>query len=68
MRKIQKTINEVISKTKKKRDFPEYFKDENDQINDKLQIANKFKIYFTDIGKKLARQIKNMEIKNTMTT
>ncbi len=58
MRKIWKTINEVISKTKKKRAFPEYFKDENDQINDILQIANKFNIFFTDIGKKLARQIK----------
>ncbi len=59
MRKIWKTINEVISKTKKKRDFPEYFKNENDQINDKLQIANKFNIFFTDVGKDLARQIKN---------
>ncbi len=39
----------------KRKDFPEYFKDENDQINDKLQIANKFNIFFTDIGKKTSK-------------
>ncbi len=48
MRKIWKIINEVISKTKKKKDFPKYFKSENDQINDKLQVANKFNVFFTD--------------------
>ncbi len=46
IKKMWKTINEVLNNTRKKRTFPEYFKNENEQITDKLVIANQFNSFF----------------------
>lgn len=53
------TINEILSKTKKKKQFPEYFLHDNIKIHDKLQIANQFNLFFTNIGPELANKIKS---------
>ncbi len=49
MRKTWQTINEVLNKTRKKKTFPEYFKNENEHITDKLKIANHFNSFFVNI-------------------
>ncbi len=64
IRKTWKTINEVLNRTKKKKMFPEYFQDGNTTITDKLEIANKFNIFFTNIGPELANKIKAPKNKN----
>jgi hypothetical protein len=58
IRNTWKTINDILNKTKKKRTFPEYFNDEEGIITDKLEIANKFNTFFTNIGLNLANKIK----------
>ena len=55
-RKTWKTINDLISYRKEKTS-PTYFKDEHVIVTDKLEIANKFKLYFTKIGSNLAKDI-----------
>ncbi len=55
MKKIWKTIGEVLNKTKKKEAFPDFFRDDNKPISDKLEIANRFNSFFTNIGKKCSR-------------
>jgi hypothetical protein len=57
MKKTWSVINNILNKTKKKKQFPEYFCVEGEQIRDKLEIANKFNIYFTNIGPTLANSI-----------
>ena len=57
IRKTWSTINDILNKTKKKKDFPEFFKDGNILINDRLTIANKFNVFFTNIGPNLASEI-----------
>ncbi len=52
-----KTINDILNRTKKKKTFPQFFKDGENIISDKLTIANKFNTFFTDIGPKLAAEI-----------
>jgi hypothetical protein len=68
---IWKTINDILSKSKKKRSFPSFFKDEeNNIITDKVQIANKFNTFFTTIGPNLARKItapRNKTFQNYLT-
>ncbi len=59
MRKILKTINEVLCKTKKKKISPDFFKDGNKQITDKLEIANRFNAFFTNVGTNLAKKLVN---------
>ena len=55
-RKTWKTINDLISNRKEKTS-PTYFKDEHVIFTDKLEIANKFNLYFTNIGSNLAKDI-----------
>ncbi len=55
MRKTWQTINEALYKTRKTKTFPEYFKNENEEITDQLEIANCFNSFFVNIGKKLAK-------------
>ena len=65
-----KTINDILNKTKKKKTFPQYFKDNGNIITDKLEIANKFNAFFADIGPKLAQEIimpENKHYKNYLT-
>ncbi len=44
---------------KKKKTFPEYLKNGDEQISDKIKIANCFNSFFINIGKKLAKKLKN---------
>ncbi len=46
IKKTWKTINEIINKTKKKKTFPDTFNDGENEITDKLEIANKFNTFF----------------------
>ena len=57
IKKTWMTINELLSKTKKKKHFPEYFSDNGQLISDKVTIANKFNQFFTCVGPELASQI-----------
>ena len=50
MKKTWSTINEVLNKTKMKKDFPDYFKIYGINVSNKKIIANKFNKYFIDIG------------------
>ena len=48
----------MLSKTKKKNKFPEYFSDSEQLIKDKVTIANRFNHHcFTNIGPELASRI-----------
>ena len=49
-----KTMNEILSKSKTNKSFPTYFKESNSIMTDKLEIANKFNAFFTNIGNHLA--------------
>ncbi len=60
-----KTINEVLNKTKNKKSFPVYFKNDNEKITDKLEIANHFNSFFINIGKSWP---KNLKILKTVTS
>lgn len=52
-----KTINDILNKTKKKRSFPQFFRDGQNVITNKLIIANKFNMFFTNIGPNLSNLI-----------
>ncbi len=53
-----KQIKEILNKSKNKNTFPSFFRDENNKIiTDKYEIANKFNIFFSSIGEKLAQNI-----------
>ncbi len=56
MKKMWKTLNEVLNKTTKRKTFPDYFNSCDEQISDKLEIANCFNSSFVNIGKKLAKK------------
>ena len=65
-----KCINEILNKTKRKKVFPLLFKDGTNIVAGKLQIANRFNTFFTNIGSKLSNQIKppqNKSFKNYLT-
>ncbi len=70
IKKTWKTINEILNKTKNKKTFPDTFFDDEDQITDNLEIANKFDVFFTNICPTLADKIKytgNKSVKDFMT-
>ena len=48
------TINSILNRLKKKRDFPDTFNINGNSISDKLEIANSFNNFLTGIGPKLA--------------
>ncbi len=58
IRKTWSTINNILHKNKKNKKFPEYFKGNDENITNKLEIANKFNMFFTNIGPDLANEIK----------
>ncbi len=50
-----KTINGILNKTKRKRNFPLFFKDGDIIMHDKQTIANnKFNTFFANIGPNLS--------------
>ena len=53
-----RVLNEIINKKKSKTKFPSSFKvDDNTEISDPVEIANRFCDYFTNIGPNLAKKI-----------
>ena len=58
IRNTWKTINDFLSKTKTQNKFPTFFKENDDKITDKKDIANKFNIFFTNIAQTIANYIK----------
>jgi hypothetical protein len=70
IRNTWKTINSILNKTKKKKSFPQFFKDNESIITNKVEIANKFNDFFTNIGPNLAEKIimpNNKNFKNYLT-
>ena len=57
LRNTWKTIKEVLNKTKKKAQFPDFFKINDEKLTDKQSIADKFNTFLIEIGSKLAQQI-----------
>ena len=50
-------MNNLLNRTRKKRCFPELFKDDENIITNKIDIATKFNSFYADIGPKLAQNI-----------
>ena len=50
--------NEILNKTKNKKNFPDYFLIEDEKIYDESVISNKFNKYFANIGPNLSAKIK----------
>ena len=57
IRRTWKTINEILTKNQTKNKFPTVFNDNGSMITDKVNIANKFNVFFTNIGEKMAKGI-----------
>ncbi len=53
IRATWKTINEILNRTKRKKFFPSFFRDGNNIISNKINIANKFSSFSTNVGKSL---------------
>ncbi len=65
-----KIINEILSRTKRRKTFPLFFKDGDNIVTNKELIANKFNSIFTNIGTTLSQQIKapqNKSFKSNLT-
>ncbi len=57
IRATWKTINGILNRTKRKKSFPCFFRDCNNIISNKMNIANKFNSFFTNVGKNLNNAI-----------
>ena len=57
IRNTWKTINEIISKSPPKKQFPTIFMDGRKEITEKCEIANKFNTLFTHIGPDQSKNI-----------
>ena len=57
IRRTWKTINEILSKNQTKNKFPKVFNDDGSMIADRVNIANKCNVFFTNIGEKIAKGI-----------
>ena len=62
-KKTWSIINDVLNKTKNKKDFPDFFKINEENVTDEVTIANEFNLFFTGIGPKLAHKLKNILVK-----
>ncbi len=60
--KFKYDINEIISRTKRKKSFPLFFKDGDNIVTNKELIANKFNSFFSNIGTTLSQQTKSPKI------
>ena len=71
---IKKTwtdIKDLLQQSKVKRDFPNHFLINREEITDANNIANKFCEYFTNIGPSLAKNInmpKNIKVEDFLTS
>ncbi len=50
-------MNEILNRTKRKKSFPSFFRDGNNIISNKMNIANKFNSFFTNVEKNLNNAI-----------
>ena len=57
IRRTWKTINEILTKNQTKNKFPTVFNDDGSMITDKVNIANKCNVFFTNIVEKIAKGI-----------
>ena len=57
IRRTWKTINEILTKNQTKTKFPTVFNDNGSMIADRVNIANKCNVFFTNIGEKIAKGI-----------
>ena len=57
IRRTWKTINEILTKNQTKNKFQTVVNDNGSMITDKVNIANKFNVFFTNIGEKIAKGI-----------
>ena len=57
IRNTWKTINEIISKSPPKKQFPTFFRDGRKEITENCEIANKFNTLFTNIGPDQSKNI-----------
>jgi hypothetical protein len=53
-----KNLNNILHRTANKKDFPNYFINNEHQISDHNDIANAFNQYYVNVGPKLAEQIR----------
>ena len=63
-------MKDLLQQSKVKRDFPNHFTSNGEEITDSNIIANKFCKYFTDIGRSIAKNIKmpkNINVKDFLT-
>lgn len=51
------TIKQIINRSGNISQFPKYFHIDNIDVSDPLEIANKFNLFFTEIGPRLAQSI-----------
>ena len=56
-KKTWNLINNILNKSKGKKSYPKFFKENNQIIIDKSKIANRFNEYFINIGEKLVDDI-----------
>ena len=56
-KKTWNLINNILNKSKGKKPYPKFFKENNQIIIDKSKIANRFNEYFINIGEKLVDDI-----------
>lgn len=57
IKKTWVTIKDIINKTKNKHTITNFFRVENRNITDKVEISNQFNRFFTEIGPQLASNI-----------
>ena len=56
-KKTWSVIKEIIGPNKAKQQLPDFFRDNNQEIRDYIEIANGFNNFFSQIGPKLASEI-----------
>ncbi len=64
IKKTWSTINNILSRKRRKKIFSDIFRDNEEVITNKLDIANRFNEYFINIGSTLANKIKPPESKS----
>ena len=64
VKKTWSMINDILHKNKQNTRLPVYFKQGEQKISDKKDIANKFNAFFTNIGKNLADKINDVPHKH----
>ena len=57
MKNTWTTINEILSKSNNKKEFPSYFTMKDNTNSDKQDIANQFNTFFANIGPDLSKKI-----------